>query len=69
MIPMCDRRLTPGKVRVCRLKISGDWVAEKINPIHEQDGYKLVSHTSESFSTHPEALAKALSWLPPQETP
>lgn len=63
IIPMRERTLKVGKVRVCRAE-TGFWYAEKRELMHEEDGWALSTHTVDAGPSHAEALKKALAWLP-----
>ncbi len=67
MIPLGDRRLEPGRARVFKSRATNIWYAEKAVLIQSDGRWAMSAHTSEVKFTHTDALAKALSWLPPME--
>lgn len=69
MIRLGDRRLEPGRVRVFKSRETNIWYAEKAVMIQSDDRWAMTAHTSEVLFNHPEALTKALSWLPKVDTP
>ncbi len=69
MIPLGDRRLEPGRVRVFKARATNIWFAEKAVLIQSDDRWAMSAHTSEVLFNHSEALTKALSWLPKVDTP
>lgn len=70
MIPMAERQLQPGKVRVCQaLPNLNVWYAEKRAHVDANDRWELTTYTVEVFYKHSDALDRALSWLPKVDTP
>lgn len=69
MIPMFYRRLTVGRIRVCRSPITGQWFTERLKLISGHGSWTLTSGTSESFPTFAEAIREADVLRPKKGTP
>lgn len=67
MIPLGDRHLEPGRVRVFKSRATNIWFAEKATLIQSDEKWAMSTHTTEVKFNHRDALDTAFSWLPKKE--